>query len=322
MPFKRPEMCVAIKELASLKQWVAHGKDKRPISAKNGIYTSHSLKDKDDWVTFEEACAEVENPENKKTYTPEYTGVGFVTTEHDPYILIDIDHCIVDGEINDEILEIVKAFNSYTDISPSGTGIHIAIKATMEGPGRKDKDKKTGIGYEAYPALRYFTWTGNLFDKSLCVIRSNKQYVLDKFLKEKLPLKTNSSNGNGLDKLNNSNSSYGYQGELNLKEPLNEEALHSLLATNPLFKQGWEKNRANLDNGDGSPDLSRYDFLLMNIASRAGWKKNQQIALIREFRAKYGDKNDVAKIFNGYYPQYQIQGVIDSEIDKKKLQSL
>lgn len=58
-----------------------------------------------------------------------YNGVGFVFTESDPYCGIDIDDCIdSDGALHPSAREIVKLFNSYTEISPSGTGLKIFIK--------------------------------------------------------------------------------------------------------------------------------------------------------------------------------------------------
>ena len=46
-------------------------------------------------------------------------------------------------------------FNSYTEFSPSGKGLHIIVKAKLPGKGRKKGN------YEAYSAKRFFTFTGS-----------------------------------------------------------------------------------------------------------------------------------------------------------------
>ena len=67
---------------------------------------------------------------------------------------VDIDHCIDEsGELNSVAQEIVDKLGSYTERSPSGTGIHILCRA----PGLTfDKDryyvKNSRIGLEVYPA--------------------------------------------------------------------------------------------------------------------------------------------------------------------------
>ena len=84
------------------------------------------------------------------------SGVGFVFTEDDPYAGIDIDKCrnSETGEIDQWARKIVDALDSYTEISPSGTGLHIFVKATLPGP----NNRKGPL--EMYESGRYFTLTG------------------------------------------------------------------------------------------------------------------------------------------------------------------
>lgn len=53
--------------------------------------------------------------------------VGFVFTRDDPFVGIDLDHCRdpETGKIKPWALEIVAKLNSYSEVSPSGTGLHI-----------------------------------------------------------------------------------------------------------------------------------------------------------------------------------------------------
>jgi putative DNA primase/helicase len=72
---------------------------------------------------------------------------------------IDIDHCITEhGQISEQAQDIISLMQSYTEISPSGNGIHILFSGIIpEGNRRKD-------GLEMYSEGRYFTVTGNLYE--------------------------------------------------------------------------------------------------------------------------------------------------------------
>ncbi len=83
-----------------------------------------------------------------------YAGVGFVFQP--PYVGVDIDHCVKDGAIASYAVEILNALNSYSEYSPSGTGIHILCKGEIA---RACKVSK--IGLEIYTKGRFFTVTGN-----------------------------------------------------------------------------------------------------------------------------------------------------------------
>src|SRR5215212_4323992 len=60
-------------------------------------------------------------------------GIGFVFTEDDPYCGVDLDKCREpeSGEIEDWARELIEQLNSYTELSPSGTGVHILVKAQL-----------------------------------------------------------------------------------------------------------------------------------------------------------------------------------------------
>jgi hypothetical protein len=84
-------------------------------------------------------------------------GIGFALTADDPFTVIDLDACRdpETGEIEPWAWEIVQRLNSYTEISPSGTGVHIVLKAVLPVAGRR----KGRI--EAYYSGRYVTVTGD-----------------------------------------------------------------------------------------------------------------------------------------------------------------
>lgn len=84
-------------------------------------------------------------------------GIGFVVSDTDPFVGVDLDHCRnpETGEINPWGLGIIRRFNSYSEISPSGTGIRIFVKGKIQGDGNKKGDY-----FEIYERGRFLTLTG------------------------------------------------------------------------------------------------------------------------------------------------------------------
>lgn len=101
------------------------------------------------WATFETACAGVA--------AGYYYGIGFEFSETDPFVGVDFDHCIQDGQLAPEVAAWVEQFDSYTEISPSGTGLHIICKGKLPGGAIKT------AAVEIYDRSRYFTLTGNVY---------------------------------------------------------------------------------------------------------------------------------------------------------------
>ncbi len=85
-----------------------------------------------------------------------YDGIGFVFTSDDDLCGVDLDTCLDPeaGEIEAWAWAIIKELDSYTEISPSGTGVHVLVRATL-GEGRNRKGR-----LEAYDRGQYFTVTG------------------------------------------------------------------------------------------------------------------------------------------------------------------
>src|SRR5215212_843929 len=85
-----------------------------------------------------------------------YGGIGFVFTSEDDLCGVDLDGCLDSetGEVQPWAQEIIEELDSYTEVSPSGTGIHVLIRGKLpEGRNRKGR-------FEAYDQGRYFTVTG------------------------------------------------------------------------------------------------------------------------------------------------------------------
>lgn len=133
---------------------------KVPIHALTG--TPASSTNPKTWVAFRKTVGEFEKRD--------LDGIGFVVTRDDPFTGIDLDKCRdpVSGDIDEWALDMVAEFGSYTEISPSGTGLRIWIVGSTIGLlGLNDKGiEKAGARttkapkIEIYSAERYFTVTG------------------------------------------------------------------------------------------------------------------------------------------------------------------
>ena len=91
-----------------------------------------------------------------------YAGIGFEFSAEDPYCGIDLDHSIVDGVVQPWAREILALLptNSYTELSPSGLGLHVIVRARKAG----DRSRiSIGDGaVEIYDRARFFTVSGAL----------------------------------------------------------------------------------------------------------------------------------------------------------------
>lgn len=144
-------------ELKQLSHWVGWkymqrpGEDhkrKVPINAMDGQPAKSN--DPVTWCDFDTACL------GKERFGLD--GIGFMFSG-DGIFGIDIDHCYdpETRELDPAAAEIIETVQSYTELSPSGTGIHILCKGALP-EGRKRRG-----AVEMYSTLRYFTVTGNQF---------------------------------------------------------------------------------------------------------------------------------------------------------------
>lgn len=85
-----------------------------------------------------------------------YDGIGFMFCSGDPYVGVDLDNCVdpETGEIKPWATQVVEGLNSYTELSPSGKGLHIIVRGKVPSPVKKKH-------IEIYSIERYFTITGH-----------------------------------------------------------------------------------------------------------------------------------------------------------------
>ena len=151
LPVKAENIPEQLKARPQWVVWKAVGDkpDKVPYSARTGRRASST--DLLTWSTFQEALEAYENGD--------YAGLGFVFSSADPYTGIDIDNCVDgDGEIAGWALEIVRYFDSYTELSATGTGLHVIVRGEV--PNRRKGE------VEVYSSKRFFTMTGHVVEVS------------------------------------------------------------------------------------------------------------------------------------------------------------
>jgi putative DNA primase/helicase len=130
--------------------WQLEARDGKPTKVPYSPTTGEraSSTDPKTWASHSEAV--------RACRERSYSGVGFVFTAEDDFAGVDLDGCLdpKTGEIETWAQELIEELNSYTEISPSGIGLHILVKAQLP-PGRNRKGR-----IEFYDRGRYFTVTG------------------------------------------------------------------------------------------------------------------------------------------------------------------
>jgi primase-polymerase (primpol)-like protein len=133
-------------ELTSRDRWIRRTADKVPLTVDGKAASSTRAAD---WSTFASA---------QKSSAG--AGLGFVLNG-DGIGCYDIDHCITDGKLSDLAHAFLNTHPGfYTELSPSGTGIHIWVHAEAQKGFNRVID---GLRVEFYTRGRYITVTGKPF---------------------------------------------------------------------------------------------------------------------------------------------------------------
>lgn len=125
--------------------------DKRPV------YGAKS-NDPATWVSFDEARKRINR----------HTGISLALpaekTTKPSLVVIDIDHCIEDGQLSAAAEQIVRMFaGTYIERSLSGDGLHIFVYGTTRMNGNeKLVINGTALDMEVYSSRRFIVMTGNL----------------------------------------------------------------------------------------------------------------------------------------------------------------
>jgi hypothetical protein len=172
----------AISELRRWPHWVMwrtverDGKPTKVPLTPNGRPASST--DPETWSTHE-AC-------ERALKNSRYDGIGYVFAETDEYFGVDLDHCVTNGVVHAEAMRIVQRLNSYTEYSPSGTGLHTIGRAAVNGNRNRTKKTPWGHDFEVYDQARFFTVTGRQMFGAPATIEA-RQEQLDAVCAEMFP---------------------------------------------------------------------------------------------------------------------------------------
>ena len=142
------------------------------------------ITDSSNWDCFDSVCMAYEGGD--------FDGIGFVLG--DGLSGVDIDNCRnpETGEIADWARQEVNRISSYTEISPSGTGLKIFVHGKWNGTWHKHR-LADGGEIEAYDSGRYFTVTGIALSPAIDVVPS--QVALDELASRLEPVHANGEVG-------------------------------------------------------------------------------------------------------------------------------
>ncbi|MHC3439390.1 phage NrS-1 polymerase family protein [Natrialbaceae archaeon A-gly3] len=144
-------------EMCGREQWICWREENRngdltkvPVDPETGNFASST--DDRTWSTLETAL--------EYASTAQADGIGFVFTRTDPLVGIDLDKCRdpETGRPDPEAKEIIQQLESYTEVSPSGTGYHVLVHGDLP-----DGRNRRG-GVEMYDQSRFFTVTADHVD--------------------------------------------------------------------------------------------------------------------------------------------------------------
>lgn len=146
-------------ETHAYRQWLVWRYEKREGAKDTKVpYNVHtrrmaSVTNPAHWCDYDAAMQAVQEA------GPNLSGMGFVLTDNDPFAVIDLDDTHGDVPARQRQEKVYHEFNSYSELSPSGNGLHIWVKGQVP-HGRK----RSFI--EVYSNERYMTVTGNVVKKA------------------------------------------------------------------------------------------------------------------------------------------------------------
>lgn len=291
-------------EMRQYRQWVVwrlekklNGKDtKVPYNVRTGHKAS--VTNPGDWADFadvasiEFTCRSAVDPSTPVGISG-FTGIGFVFTANDPFTGIDLDDTHGVAEDYERQLKIFSDFDSYSELSQSGRGLHIIVRGNVPHGRRR-------ANIEVYSSERYFCITGNVHSNKFVI--NDRQEVLTSLWEQ----------------MGGPATEYSVEYETEEKEP---DAVIIDRASKALNGEKFVK----LWNGDFSdyPSQSEADFALVDIITF--YTKNRE-QIRRLFRASalgqtpkdnYAHRGDRAA-----YVEYMVKKSFDRELPPIDVEAL
>ncbi|CAA2409815.1 DNA primase/helicase, phage-associated [Xanthomonas phage Suba] len=251
--------------------------------------------------------ADVSKPETWADYdtavaclnSGQYSGIGFVLSEHDPYTMIDLDDVFSDtsGVRGEEAQrkafelqkEVFNEFNSYSEFSPSGKGLHVIVKGQVPCGRRRSC-------IEVYSNVRFMTMTGNVHRNAPIAERHDLLQVLHKEMSKGKEAAVFYAGANEIK----------FSDEEVLK--MAAEAANGEKFSDLFYEGNWQKYY---------PSQSEADFALVNIIafySENRWQVQNlflrsKLAEREKSRAQYRIEYMLARCFDRMLPPVDIDGL-------------
>lgn len=266
----------AFSEFVDKPVWVSSNPDKEPIN----IYTGQlaSCSDPASWATLPEVLDySAKNP----GYLPAIALIDSLGL-----VIIDLDHCTDGKQQLPWAAKAINDFESYTEISRGGGGLHIVIRATK--PGHACKSGQT----EIYSTQKFITLTGNVFAGKDTIYE--RQQALNEFYQETFKKREDPQ-----------------QAEIKPSPPLSDDEVITLCRR----AKNRDKFEALFDHGDTSAygqDDSAADMALCSLLAFYTQKPEQIDGLFRKskiYRKKWERKDyregTIEKIIHSLKDTYQ-----------------
>jgi len=139
-------------------------------------------------------CASVDEPSQwvdyqtarQSLHVDAVDGLGFVFTDSDPFVGVDLDDCRnpITGELSPLAHDITTTLDSYTEVSPSGLGVHVLARGDLP------RTRRRRGSLEVYDDGRFFTITGRHLDhtpQTLCDRSDELEQIHDQYLASDAP---------------------------------------------------------------------------------------------------------------------------------------
>ncbi len=158
---------------------------KVPVNPRTGGNASST--NPDTWSTFDEAWDLLER-------SPDLAGLMFALGEDVGIVGVDLDGCIEYedphgcGHLTDAARELIDGFNTYSEVSPSDTGVKMFCLGKKPGDRCRKKGVCGCVELELYAKNRFFTVTGRRLDWTSHDVNL-RQVELDDLYSELFPAK-------------------------------------------------------------------------------------------------------------------------------------
>jgi len=253
----------AICNLAARRQWVCWKRQKRKGKETKVPYQPNgkpaSATGAQTWSEMPTCFVEVVGGK--------FDGLGYVLSEDDGLACVDLDHCIrSDGTLEPWAATIVEQLHSYTEISPSGDGLHVWVIAHVSFSGRRSKQM------EIYASGRYITVTANPFPGAPETLEERTD-VIEKLVAD-FP-----------DQISPPLLAPAPTFSIDPEADVPGLKFSTLKDNDSRFRASWEHTRRDL----ADQSLSSYDMSLATLAAYAEWTDQEIVNLLIAHRRTHSN---------------------------------